>query len=487
MRKIFSLIAAVLFAGSMMAEAVTLLPTDVTTIESGATSGLDVTLQGVHLVWQGAFYNNDNSKDFRVYANNTMTLTAESNIVKVEIAGYCKADFTLTASAGQVTTGASYASATTKANLEDPLIVVDNINATTVTLTAGKQLQARQIRVTLGEGGEVPPVEPTEEYYLTGSIRGWAQTADDDYKFTVNPANASEYMLQGITLAANDELKVIGIVGETLNWYPAGEGNNYVVAADGTYDIYFRPDGQGGADWHQGYFYVAEVVPPTAITCADVYNMAKNDVVDLLNDVVVTYVNGANVYVKDATASMLIYLPKNTTVDWVAGNVLSGVAGVVDVYNGLYEVKPSADQIAAVTATAGEAPAAEELTAITAADVNKYASISNVTVAAGEFVTTSATNLDMVLNGTTYVLRNNFKIAYTFEAGREYNMVGVVSIYTKNDATTLQFFPITIEKIIGAAIENTNVEAETVKFFENGQLIIIKNGVRYNAQGAVVR
>ena len=37
------------------------------------------------------------------------------------------------------------------------------------------------------------------------------------------------------------------------------------------------------------------------------------------------------------------------------------------------------------------------------------------------------------------------------------------------------------------AIDNTNIDAKAVKFFENGQLIIIKNGVRYNAQGAVVR
>lgn len=37
------------------------------------------------------------------------------------------------------------------------------------------------------------------------------------------------------------------------------------------------------------------------------------------------------------------------------------------------------------------------------------------------------------------------------------------------------------------AITNTNVDAATVKTIENGQLIIIKNGVKYNAQGAVVK
>ena len=33
-------------------------------------------------------------------------------------------------------------------------------------------------------------------------------------------------------------------------------------------------------------------------------------------------------------------------------------------------------------------------------------------------------------------------------------------------------------------ISNTEVESKAVKFFENGQLVIIKNGVKYNALGA---
>ncbi len=36
----------------------------------------------------------------------------------------------------------------------------------------------------------------------------------------------------------------------------------------------------------------------------------------------------------------------------------------------------------------------------------------------------------------------------------------------------------------GQAIENTTVKSKAVKTIENGQLIILKNGVRYNALGA---
>ena len=38
----------------------------------------------------------------------------------------------------------------------------------------------------------------------------------------------------------------------------------------------------------------------------------------------------------------------------------------------------------------------------------------------------------------------------------------------------------------GSALENTRVTEKAIKVIENGQLIIIKNGVRYNALGAVL-
>ena len=36
-------------------------------------------------------------------------------------------------------------------------------------------------------------------------------------------------------------------------------------------------------------------------------------------------------------------------------------------------------------------------------------------------------------------------------------------------------------------IENTNADVKAAKFIENGMLIIEKNGVRYNAQGQIVK
>ena len=38
----------------------------------------------------------------------------------------------------------------------------------------------------------------------------------------------------------------------------------------------------------------------------------------------------------------------------------------------------------------------------------------------------------------------------------------------------------------GTAIDNTAVEAKATKYMENGALVIVKNGVKYNALGAVI-
>ena len=166
MKKIFSLLAAVLFAGSMMAtDPITINATDITGIESGATTNLSATVQGIQIAWEGAYYNPDaqGSIDIRVYANKSVTLTASENISKVEIVGYCKAGLAVTANAGTVTTGASYAAETTKSTFEDPLIVVENIDAASVTLNCTKQMRAYSIRLTFA-GGETPAEEANVVY-----------------------------------------------------------------------------------------------------------------------------------------------------------------------------------------------------------------------------------------------------------------------------------------------------------------------------------
>ena len=199
------------------------------------------------------------------------------------------------------------------------------------------------------------------------------------------------------------------------------------------------------------------VVPLVPITCAEVYNMAKNDEV-LLNDLTVTYANGKNVYVKDETGSMLLYLPEAAT--WAAGDVLSGVEGTVDIYKNLYEVKPSAEQVAAVVATAGEAPAPVEMTAApVAADMNKYVVLKNVSVSAASFPDNK--NMDATIGEQTFILRNNFNANIAFDTEKTYDITGVVAVYNDN----VQVYFISAEEVVDPRMAGTyNIGGENADY-----------------------
>ena len=167
------------------------------------------------------------------------------------------------------------------------------------------------------------------------------------------------------------------------------------------------------------------------MSCSEVYDLAKNDNA-ALGEVVVTYVSGTNVWVKDATGAMLLYLPYGTTVDWVAGDTLSNVAGVVDVYNGLHEVKPNATQVTAITVKAaaeGTVVAPESLAVIDKdADMNKYIILKGITVAADTSLVSNK-SLPIILGENTYALYNKFNSVYSFKAGVAYDVVALVTYY----------------------------------------------------------
>ena len=279
---------------------------------------------------------------------------------------------------------------------------------------------------------------------------------------------------------------VVGVTPDPVPTYNlvAGQWNHIVLNIKGNTKTdceqigFYDCDKLAGTCFIQNVLFV-EYVPVK--TCADVYTMAKDDAVNL-NDVTVTYVNGKNVWVKDATGSMLLYLPAAAT--WKAGDVLSGVAGVVDIYNDLYEVKPSAAQVAAVIVTAGTAPAPEELTAVATTDMNKYVVLKGITTAAdAAFAEGTASNITFKIGEADIVIRNNFKNGYSFTGGQKYDVVGVVTIYSKKP----QIYFISAEPSPSTAINNAVVSEKAMKMIENGQLIIMKNGVKYNAQGAELR
>lgn len=172
-------------------------------------------------------------------------------------------------------------------------------------------------------------------------------------------------------------------------------------------------------------------------TCAEVAAMSNNKNA-ALGQVTVTYASedGKYIYLADASGVLLLYYSTGNY-GLKAGDVVKGLIGKVSIYNKLVEFVPSVEA-AGLEVTAGTAPAPTVFTAApTANDMNKVIRLNGVKVAAGEFKTSSVSNLDLTIGSETLPLRNAFKYAQVFEAEKTYNVVGAVAVY--NDAVQVYF------------------------------------------------
>ncbi|MCM1348119.1 MAG: chitobiase/beta-hexosaminidase C-terminal domain-containing protein [Firmicutes bacterium] len=159
---------------------------------------------------------------------------------------------------------------------------------------------------------------------------------------------------------------------------------------------------------------------------------AKGNVATMNGDVTVVYVNAANgyTYVKDATGATLIY---SRNLPYSVGDIIpGGWEGTVDIFNGLYEIKPN-----------GTMPAAKGTTTVTYTNVTAAptADMVNQVVVLKNVVFESATpsaksNFTGTMGGTSVAFRNNFTIADT-PAGT-YDVFGAIAIYNNN----VQVYPI---------------------------------------------
>ncbi len=248
MKKIFSFLTAVLFAGSMMATEVIFTNADFAGQgTSGGGSAVTATKSGVTFTCSSGY---SAAESLRCYAHSALSITAgEATIEKI--------NFT--------TTGGKSGGLDAEVTVNASSYSVDDL---------ASQARFTEIKVTLagegGEGGEGGGEEPTMAYYVAGSMTNWGPMAA--YKLAANPANEGEYMGE-FTFAANDEFKVgysDGTTIESTNYFPNGMDNNYVINEAGEYVVYFRPDGQGGEGWHYGFIYAAKKEAPADPTnCAE--------------------------------------------------------------------------------------------------------------------------------------------------------------------------------------------------------------------------
>ena len=116
----------------------------------------------------------------------------------------------------------------------------------------------------------------TTTYYIIGDFTDWE--INDAYALTKNEAaEGEEYVFSNLALNTANQFKVVSYTAGTQDgaklWYPDGMGNNYgengEITADGTYDVYFRPNGDGGDDWFYNVIYVDGMGEPSSEPATD--------------------------------------------------------------------------------------------------------------------------------------------------------------------------------------------------------------------------
>lgn len=184
------------------------------------------------------------------------------------------------------------------------------------------------------------------------------------------------------------------------------------------------------------------VVPLEVINCAQANGLAKDAKAEL-NTVTVAYVNGAYVYVQDASGMALVY---RTGLGLKAGDVVSGMEVKGAPYNNLPEVIPT-NTPSDWTIVEGAAPEFATATAApVAADVNKVMVWENVAIE-GAFEG-AKTTIKGAFGEDSIAFYNQFQLSQTFETGKAYNIVGAVAIYKGN----VQVYFISAEEYVAPVI-----------------------------------
>jgi len=470
MKKIFSLFAAILFVGSMMAA----------TVEIYKNEGTTETIKGI------TASGNVNTNEKNGNPGNSFANTSSSNttftFAGFDVAAYSNLKLSLDAKFG------SFPSTTeTWPHLEvvfykgEEEVLKDE---TTVAWSEKNNTYSTYVINITGDFDKIVcighPAEgksgkgnPTTNYAIyfdnfTVTGEGGADIDATDIELNKTELNLVEGESETLVATLTPSDATTTVVWESSNEAVATVSSNGKVTAVAPGSAIIKATA--------GSVFAACDVTVTAaplMTCAEAAALAKDEIAKM-GEVIVSCVAGSNIYIKDATGYALIY---KKDFGLLAGDVVNGFIGKSSPYNGLPELIPTVT-LSDLDVVHGDAPAPEELTAApTTADINRYVIIKGVKFATATF---DNKNITAILNEEEFVVRNNFNLDIAFDTNKKYDIVGAGAIYN----TTLQLYLINATESSTTAIDNTNDEVKTIKRIENGQLVIIKNGVRYNALGA---
>lgn len=205
----------------------------------------------------------------------------------------------------------------------------------------------------------------------------------------------------------------------------------------------------------------------------------------IVQDVVMNGAN-ANVYIidpKGATDGVFLIYVEGGNLGLAKGDSVEGFIGKTAPYHGIPEAKPLVEASELFVSHLGSeleilepfnwsfAPSLDIL--------NQYVKIEAVTVV-GTFTADAVENLTATIGENNFVLRNHFKKAFTFEAGKTYDIYGYGAI----NETELQLYFIAAEEYVETALDEAVEAGKAVKVVRDGQVIILRGKKAYNLVGA---
>ena len=360
------------------------------TVEGGMTAGWHTIVKdGVTMKFYGTVsnYTADNGTEYhqyRIYKNNTIQFTtAAGNIRKIEF----DCDETNPVTGFNAIDGLDMTTATWEGNTRD------------ITFTAGsKQVRANTITVTLDD--QVPAIVVAAPTFDPAACE-----FDESIDVTINCATE----------------------GATLH-YVVGNGDEQTATAPVTVTLTETTTITAYAELDGVESEIVEATYTLKEATGDITTLAQaraledNTEFTFGGNVVVVYKNGSNLWVKDETASGLIYGSGLTNFE--QGTVLnSGWSAKKVMYQ---TIIPEFSNPANVTASEQEKvtvePTVVEISAIDASMMNDYIRINNVMIDS----ISSSDNKNYYANGM--VLRNQFG-GITLEAGKTYSLIGLATAY----------------------------------------------------------
>ena len=157
---------------------------------------------------------------------------------------------------------------------------------------------------------------------------------------------------------------------------------------------------------------------------------AENEVL-ILGEVAVTYQNGANIYVKDNSGSLLIYDYDYKDAGFVNGDRLTGVKGKYKLYNGLPEMIDAT--LPAAKAGAAVAPRAISIADLATADLSEYVVLNEVKFTENLAFSADSRNATVENDDEeTAAIYNNFKLTASWGTQTPVAIVGTVGTYNGN-------------------------------------------------------